>query len=264
MVADNGSGVGVGNGDAATAIGMINTYGGSTYNTVDASSSTTITGSAPSEQFFRIRGIQDTSGTQKVGENGWNSNGPIASQGVQFSSNTTGFSNISVSFDWNVTTQGSANMQVQYSLNSGSTWTTASASELGGLGTVYNYATNSGAGTATVTSQSSSSNTVNGAYLHVASSGGSLFDGVTVNLSDVAGAANDSLFEVRMVNASTGADDVSAKGTALNNDSGNWSFGDVQVSGLTAVPEPSAYGVMGAGALGAMALVRRRRNVKRA
>ncbi|MGA3239631.1 MAG: hypothetical protein ABSG03_25420, partial [Bryobacteraceae bacterium] len=38
-------------------------------------------------------------------------------------------------------------------------------------------------------------------------------------------------FAVQMVNASTGADDIGASGTALNNNSGNWRFDNVTISG---------------------------------
>jgi hypothetical protein len=49
-----------------------------------------------------------------------------------------------------------------------------------------------------------------------------------------------------MVNASTGADNVSTAGTALNNSSGNWRFDNITISGV-AVPEPCTFLLAGLG-----------------
>ena len=72
-------------------------------------------------------------------------------------------------------------------------------------------------------------------------------------------AANDPNFAIEMVNASTGADNVSAAGTALNNSSGNWRFDNIAISG-TAVPEPSALALTGFGGLAALIRFRRSKN----
>ena len=46
--------------------------------------------------------------------NGWTSTAPVGTQGAQFNVDTTGFSGINVAFDWYITTQGEANLQLQY------------------------------------------------------------------------------------------------------------------------------------------------------
>ena len=71
------------------------------------------------------------------------------------------------------------------------------------------------------------------------------FTGLTATINDPA-AANDPNFAIEMVNASTGTDDVSTQGTALNNNSGNWRFDNVSISG-TVVPEPSVLALLGLG-----------------
>jgi hypothetical protein len=66
------------------------------------------------------------------------------------------------------------------------------------------------------------------------------FNGLTATINDPS-AANDANFGIRMVNASTGVDCISATGAALNNNSGNWRFDNVIISGTPpAVPEPSS------------------------
>jgi hypothetical protein len=93
-----------------------------------------------------------------------------------------------------------------------------------------------------------SPNTVLGPYVNITGGAGQdWFPGLSATIADPLAAGNP-LFAIEMVNASTGADDISAKGTPLNNNSGNWRFDNVTISGA-AVPEPSTI------ALAAMALV---------
>ena len=63
---------------------------------------------------WRIRGNGNAAGP---GGNGWNNSAPNYTQGAEFEVSTAGASNITLSFDWYCTTQGVANMQVQYTLD---------------------------------------------------------------------------------------------------------------------------------------------------
>ena len=137
---------------------------------------------------------------------------------------TVGFRNIQVSFDWSPTTQGEGKLQLQYTLN-GTTYLNVPISLFTsfGMGAAATGATNT-----------TSANTVMGGYLNAGSST-AYMNGITANLTSIAGAANDPNFAIRLVNASTGADDTNVAGAALNNTSGNWRFDEVTVSG---VPEP--------------------------
>jgi hypothetical protein len=74
---------------------------------------------------------------------------------------------------------------------------------------------------------------------------------LTATISDPS-AANNANFGIRMVNASTGASNVSASGTPLNNNSGNWRFDNINIVG-TAVPEPATFALFGAGLIALLA-----------
>jgi hypothetical protein len=195
---------------------------------------------------WRIRAQAGANGAA----NGWSSLAPIGAQGGQFAASTLGYNNITVKFDWYATTQGEANMQLQYTVN-GTTWNNVQLT-LGGSD-----------GGLVVSNNTTSANTVNGWFVSdsisngVASAGQDWFTGLTATISDPS-AANDANFAIRLVNASTGADDVSTQGTALNNNSGNWRFDNVTISGVAVVPEPSTVAMVGLGVLGMLSLRRRR------
>jgi hypothetical protein len=201
-----------------------------------------------------VNGVADTTNTWRVraqagsngAANGWSSLAPIGTQGAQFFVPTTSYtsssySGIKISFDWYATTQGEANLQLEYTTNGGSTWQNV-ALTLGG----------SDAGLQ-VLNNSSDSNTVTGSYvsdnlLNNSKAGQDWFTGLTATINDP-NALNDPGFGIEMVNASTGTDDVSTQGTALNNNSGNWRFDNVSV--VAVAPEPSTYALM----LGGFALL---------
>jgi len=130
---------------------------------------------------------------------------------------------------------------LQYTTN-GTTWTTVPITlggSDGGLVALVN---------------STSPNTVTGPYVrdnlltNGALAGQDWFPGLTATISDPA-AANNPNFAIQLVNASTGADCVSTQGTALTNNSGNWRFDNISVSG-SVVPEPASILMAGVGLAG--------------
>jgi len=168
-------------------------------------------------QIWRVRAQAGTAGAA----NGWSSAAPIGTQGAMFAASTAGYGSVTVSFDWYATTQGEAKLQLQYTTD-GSTWHNVPLT-LSALDTGLAVMTNS-----------TSANTVMGSYVAITGGAGqNWFPGLTATISDPA-AANNPSFAVRMVNASTGADDIAAAGTALNNTSGNWRFDNVTITGQAA------------------------------
>jgi hypothetical protein len=202
---------------------------------VGKTSDTGANGVADTTQIWRVRGQAGANGAA----NGWSSLAPIGTQGAVFSAPTTGYgSTINVSFDWYATTQGEANLQLEYTTD-GTHWNNLPIT-LGG----------SDAGL-TMLNNTTSPNTVNGFYVsdnlinNGPLAGQDWFTSLQATINDP-NAANDPNFAIEMVNASTGADDVSTQGTALNNSSGNWRFDNIVISG-TAVPEPSVMSLLGLG-----------------
>jgi uncharacterized protein (TIGR03437 family) len=169
-------------------------------------------GAANLSQIWRVRAQAGAAGAA----NGWSSQAPIGAQGAVFAASTVGYNNITVTFDWYATTQGPAKLQLQYTTD-GSTWKNVPLVLSGN---------DAGASIATNTS---SANTVKGSYV-VINGGQGWFTGLTASIADPA-AANNPKFAIEMVNAATGADNVSASGGALNNTSGNWRFDNVVISG---------------------------------
>ncbi|HKD37695.1 MAG TPA: PEP-CTERM sorting domain-containing protein [Pirellulales bacterium] len=199
-------------------------------------------GSADLGQIFRVRAQAAAGGGAA---NGWSSLAPIGTQGAVFAASTVGYTGINVSFDWYATNQGEAKLQLEYT-NDGVTWNnvpiTIPAAE-----TQISALTNLVPG-----------NTVVGSYVlgSPAGQGQNWFPGLSAVINDPA-AANNPSFAIEMVNAATGADNTSVKGTALNNNSGNWRFDNVTISG-TVVPEPSTL-VLSACAVVALICLRRRK-----
>jgi uncharacterized protein (TIGR03437 family) len=175
---------------------------------------TGVNGNTNTSQIWRVRAQAGTAGAA----NGWSSLAPIGTQGAMFAASTAGYTNITVSFDWYATNQGEANLQLQYTTD-GTTWHNVPLSLSGsdtGLALLNNTTSN---------------NTVKGSYVSITGGAGQdWFTGLTATISDP-NAANNPKFAVQMVNASTGADDIGASGTPLNNNSGNWRFDNVTISG---------------------------------
>jgi len=222
----------------ATSVGM--TADGNGDNSgLSSLAGTDGTNNSSSNQTWKVRG-----------NNGWTPNAAIASQGAQFAVSTSGYSNISASFDWYPSTKGEADLAVEYTLN-GTTWIDATASML----------TLPTSSTLSLKTNTSDSNLITGAYIST-SAGNTWYNAITLNLSSIAGAANDPTFGLRLVNAATGADDVQASANSTeitygSGGSGNWSFDDVTFTGIP-IPEPSTYAlILGAATLG-LVLLRRR------
>ena len=163
--------------------------------------------------------------------NGWSSQAAVGTQGAQFSVDTTGFGGIQVAFDWYLTAQGEANLQLEYTVD-GTNWSnTAITIPAAQVGTYATFVDNS---------SGSDPNSVQGYYIHsVGYTGGQQwYTNLTATITNAA-AANNPHFAIRIVNASTGTACVSGTGGALNNNSGNWRFDNIGISG-TALPKPIA------------------------
>lgn len=196
---------------------------------------------------WRVRGNGNSANSGANNANGWNSSAPIATQGAEFEASTAGYSSITVSADINVTTQAERNLAILYTLDdtaSSPVWANATITSAGSQGTL--------------STNSSSANTISGNYVQLSSAGTGWNNLITATIP--AAANSDANFAVEIVNASTGADDVNGAGAPLNNSSGNWRYDNVIVSGTAAVPEPASVGVL---ALGALGLAARRRRAGR-
>ena len=245
--------VGVNNAPAAsTGTGTASSVGMNLYPTpnvgvtaddvlVGATADTGPNGIADTSNIWRVRGQAGANGAA----NGWSSMAPIGTQGAVFAASTAGTSGpITVSFDWYATNQGEANLQLLYTTD-GTTWNNVAVT-LGGADAGLVAKTNT-----------TSANTVMGSFVSVAGGGQNWFTGLTATINDAA-AANNSLFAVEMVNASTGVDDTAAsKNAPLNNTSGNWRFDNISISSVAAVPEPSGIALAALG-LGGLVFAKRR------
>ena len=194
-------------------------------------------GLANTSQGWRIRGQAGSYGTA----NGWSSLAPIGTQGVQFFTSTVGYSAIAISFDWYATAQGEANLQLAYTVNGGASYINIPITLAGNDGGLQALS-NNGTDVNTVTGSYVSDNLLTGGSL----AGQDWFSGLTATITDPQ-AANNPLFGIEMVNASTGIDDISTQGTALNNTSGNWRFDKVNI---LSAPEPSPLALLGLGTAG--------------
>jgi len=215
--------IGVG---TAKTLGMTNTYGtpGPSVDISDVFETTGISDQGSSDptapalnNIWRVRGGEPTGGTQAA--NGWSSLAPAYTQGAEFDVSTTGFTNIKTSYDWLPTNRGVADQQLQYTTD-GTHWT------------------NVGPVLVATASKWMNQNT---------------FD-----FSNTPGVSNNPNFGIRMVSLPdpTKGIYIDTTGTALNNNSGNWRFDMVTVSG-TAVPEPATASL--AVLAGAGLIARRRR-----
>jgi hypothetical protein len=216
----------------AIALGMSNSYN-NTNSTSKPDVLSSPGSSTPSlTNAWRVRG----NGSAPNGGNGWSSQAPIGTQGAEFDASTAGFNNIEVSFDINTTAQAERNLELEYTTN-GTTWLNAVLSSAGSLG-------------GTIQNNTSSANTALGCYLALSFTAG-WNNLITADLSGISGVNNNPKFGIRIVNASTGADDVNIGGTAYNNTSGNWRYDNVIISGtIESVPEPSALALCGLGLAG--------------
>ena len=168
-------------------------------------------------QIWRVRGQLGSSA------NGWSSLAPIGTQGAQFNTDTTGYTNVVVSFDWYLTSQGEGNLQFEYTTD-GSTWSNAPiAIPAAQAGTYIQFVDNT---------SDADANSIQGYYVNCLSSAlkQEWFTNLTVTITNPL-AANNPNFGIRLVNASTGASCVNATGGSLNNSSGNWRFDNINIVG---------------------------------
>jgi len=201
-------------------------------------SDTGANGVADTSQAWRIRGQAGSNGAA----NGWSSLAPIGTQGAQFFTSTAGFSGpLTVSFSWYASSQGEANLQFEYTVNGGTTYNNIPLTP-GGSDAGLQVLSNDGSDASTVTGFYVSDNLLTGG----SAAGQDWFSGLTATITDPL-AANNPEFGIELVNASTGADDISTQGTALNNNSGNWRFDKVDIM---AAPEPSSLALVGLGMAG--------------
>jgi hypothetical protein len=241
---DNSPAPTTGNG-TASMLGMTNSYtetngaGGSTLGTGsvasgDIVSTTGIANSSLTLFTWRIRGVKG-SGDTGTANNGWDLSAPQYSQGVEFDINTTGYSNLTFSFDWYSTTQGVRTLQEQYTTD-GTDWIN--------INSPLQAVANDYFGTSSPTN--------------------------TISFNGVSGVANDPDFGVRLVSAydpsysgagspSYTSANVTAGITQYNNNSGNWRFADITLEGTATVPEPgTTAAITGILALAAGLIYRRR------
>jgi len=162
---------------------------------------------------WRVRGTG-------VGGIGWSTNTAIGSQGTQFAASTVGYYQIQVSFDIYATTDAEADLQVQYTTE-GSIWHNA---------TIVSAGTSAILATNTITTN----DLVVGNYIILTNNGTAAWNNqVIVNLTGISGVDNDANFAIRIVNASTGTNCVTTTGAPYNNTSGDWTFDNVVVQGVS-------------------------------
>jgi len=238
LPATTGPGVG-------TQLGMTNDYNyangegpGATANCDITSVSTTAFGTVDT---WRIRGNSNSKNAGAGNANGWNNSAPNYTQGAEFAVSTVGYSNIIFSFDWFCTTQGVGNMQIQYTTN-GTNWNN--------LGSDYLATANDEYGGAGATEPNLT--------VSVPSAGGDA--NFAVRVVSVKPVVGDSDYSATGPGgdgnyAAASGDTSSATAVDYNNNSGNWSFGNITIAGTAAVPEPASAGLL---ALGAMMTARRR------
>jgi hypothetical protein len=161
--------------------------------------------------------------------NGWSTNAPIGSQGAQFNVSTIGFQGpINIAFDLCETAQGEGHIQLQYTTdNWAHTNNIAITIPTAEQASLQNSNNTSGSDTHTVAGFYVSDN----ALVSGTVAGADWFTNLTATIADPA-ATNNANFGIRIVNASMLGSCLAAAGTLLNNNSGNWRFDNISVSGL--------------------------------
>ena len=150
---------------------------------------------------------------------GWSTNAVIGAQGARFAASTFGYYRIKVSFDVHATVDAEANLQVQYTTD-GTIWNNATVTSVGTLGAIANNSATNG--------------TVLGSYVILTNNGTTGWNNqIVVDLTGISGVDNNASFAVRMVNASTGSNCVNTAGALYGNNSGNWTFDNVVVEGVS-------------------------------
>jgi hypothetical protein len=238
---------------SATELGMVNSYtfnggegpGSIAWSDVLASGgASTDPTDAGTSYGWRVRGPTNVGGGGAGQSNGWNSQAPIATQGAEFSVDTTVYNDLTLTFDLNDTKQGERNLAVLYTLDdtaSDPVWVNATITSAGSQGTLADNTT--------------STSTITGNYVELGFAGTGWNNQITATFGDV---GEDPNFAFEIVNASTGTDDVNGGGTALNNSSGNWRYDNVELTGI-AVPEPGTLALAGLGGLSSLFMLRRSR-----
>lgn len=171
--------------------------------------------------------VQSLAGSSSGGANswqvtgGWSTNNAIGTQGAQFAASTVGFYQIQVSFDVYATTNGEADLQVQYTTD-GAYWQNAAITSAGTSGLLASN---------TITTNS----LVVGSYVILTNNGTAAWDNqVTVNLTGIPAVDNDPTFAIRIVNASTGTNCLDTTGAIYNSaNGGDWTFDNVVISGVS-------------------------------
>ena len=180
------------------------------------------TGSA-GQNVWRLRGAPG---------NGWLSVLPIGSQGAEFDVDTTGYTNMLLSFDIEFTAQSEAKMCVEYTTDSWATTNVANslAYALDPAYIMTNTVAFTSPGLNLAGNATYSANTVNGTLLFN-TFGAIFFNNVVVDLTGVPNVANNPHFAFRIVNAATGADCVNGIYGPYNNTSGNCRVDNIAVNG---------------------------------
>jgi hypothetical protein len=206
-----------GNATFAQALGFTTGFtfsDGSVGSTNDPDVTSQTGSSTPSQPFcWRVRG-------QGPG-NGWFRQSGIGTQGAEFDVSTVNYTNIVLTFDLYFTTQGEAKMMVEYTLD-GTTWVNAPSLSYGNNPNFIVTNNPSIAGYST--------NTVNGTYFYQ-TTGQNWYNNLVVDLTGVTGAANNTHFGIRVVDAAQNGDCVAYNGGPYNNSSGNCRFDNVSVGG---------------------------------
>lgn len=204
----------------AIVLGMTNDYNDGSSPSVAYADVTSESGASTGTHSYawRVRGGSAAGGAGTP--NGWSTNAPIATQGAEFATSTAGYDDINVTFDLYLTAQSEAGVALLFTTNGGLTWTTNVA---------LSY---SGAYPTTAENNTSDPLTIMGPYLELQDSAGKVwYNQITANFSAWPNVNNNPLFAVEIVNAATATSCLNQQGTVYNNNSGNWQFDNVIISG---------------------------------